>query len=62
MSFEQWWELLTLKEQQLLGKNNAEFVWKESKRSALEDIARQMELMPFGNTSHSFAAWVRGQI
>jgi len=61
MSFEQWWELLTLKEQQLLGKKNAEFVWKESKRIALEDIARQMELMPFGNTSHSFAAWVRGQ-
>ena len=62
MDFEQWWALLTPKEQQILGKENAEFVWKESKRIALQDLARQIELMPFGNTSHSFAVWIREQI
>jgi hypothetical protein len=62
MTFKQWWDQLTPKEQQILGKNNAEFVWKQSRRNALEDIARQIEQMPFGNTSHSFAVWIRDQI
>ncbi len=27
MTFEQWWNTLTIKEQTLIGKNNAKFVW-----------------------------------
>lgn len=27
MNFEQWWNTLTIKEQTLIGKNNAKFVW-----------------------------------
>ena len=62
MTFEQWWGELTLKEQQLLGKNNAEFIWQESRKHSLQGIAKEIEQMPFGNTSQSFAAWIRDQI
>lgn len=27
MNFEDWWNTLTIKEQTLIGKNNAKFVW-----------------------------------
>jgi hypothetical protein len=27
MNFDQWWDTLTIKEQTVIGKNNARFVW-----------------------------------
>lgn len=27
MNFEQWWNTLTIKEQSMIGKNNAKYVW-----------------------------------
>lgn len=28
--FEQWWNTLTIKEQTMIGKNNAKFVWQQA--------------------------------
>lgn len=62
MNFEQWWTQLPEREKMVLGMNNARFVWNESKKHSLQDLAKQIEQMPFGNTSHSFAVWIREQI
>ena len=58
--FEQWWGGLTVKEQDMIGLNNAKFVWGEAQKRLKEQMAKEIEAMPFGNTSQSFAAWVRG--
>lgn len=62
MNFEQWWTQLPEREKMVLGMNNAKFVWNESKKHSFHDLAKQIEQMPFGNTSHSFAVWIREQI
>lgn len=62
MNFEQWWTQLPEREKMVLGMNNARFVWNESKKHSFQDLAKQIEQMPFGNTSHSFAVWIREQI
>lgn len=59
MTFQQWWERLTLKEQNMIGLNNAKFVWDEAQKELKMCMAKEIEQMPFGNTSESFSAWVR---
>lgn len=39
MNFEDWWNTLTIKEQTLIGKNNAKFVWS----AACEECALRCE-------------------
>ena len=58
--FEQWWGGLTVREQDMIGLNNAKFVWSQAQKTLKEQMAKEIEAMPFGNTSQSFAAWVRG--
>lgn len=36
MTFEEWWNTLTIKEQTLIGKNNAKFVWVQAINVCLE--------------------------
>ena len=62
MNFDQWWASLTYKEQTMIGENNGRFVWDQARKIGFEDLARQIEQMPFGNTSQSFAAWIKDQI
>jgi hypothetical protein len=59
MTFEQWWGRLTQKEQTMIGLNNAKFVWNEAQKELKLSMAKEIEQMPFGNTSQSFSAWVR---
>ncbi len=59
MTFEQWWGRLTQKEQAMIGLNNAKFVWNEAQKELKLSMAKEIEQMPFGNTSQSFSAWVR---
>jgi hypothetical protein len=59
MTFEQWWDRLTQKEQTMIGLNNAKFVWNEAQKELKLSMAKEIEQMPFGNTSQSFSAWVR---
>ena len=30
MTFDQWWDTLTIKEQTVIGRNNAKFVWQQA--------------------------------
>jgi hypothetical protein len=60
MDFEQWWETLTTREQNMIGVNNAEFVWGCAQMHLKDKLATAIQKMPFGNTSDSFAAYVRG--
>lgn len=55
MNFEQWWNTLTIKEQSLIGKNNAQYVWE----SACEECAKVCEEFGeiFANMSQ---AWRNG--
>lgn len=62
MTFDQWWSTLTEKEKTMIGENNGRFVWDQARKIGFEDLARQIEQMPFGNTSQSFAAWIKDQI
>lgn len=59
MEFENWWEQLTKREQDLIGKNNAKFVWDQAQKDLKSRLSFAIEQMPFGNTSQSFAAYVR---
>lgn len=59
MTFEQWWDRLTPKEHMVLGINNARFVWQAAVEAERNRLASQCERLPFGNTAHSFAAWIR---
>ena len=59
MEFEQWWAGLTKREQDLIGLNNARFVWESAEQSLKNRLSFAFEQMPFGNTSQSFAAYVR---
>jgi hypothetical protein len=59
MKFEQWWDRLTQKEQTMIGLNNAKFVWNEAQKELKLSMAKEIEQMPFGNTSQSFSTWVR---
>lgn len=62
MTFDQWWSSLTFKEQTMIGENNGRFVWEQARKIGFEDLARQIEQMPFGNTSQSFSSWIKEQI
>lgn len=42
MTFDQWWGTLTIKEQTVIGKNNAKFVWQQ----ACETVATMIEDAP----------------
>ena len=42
MNFDQWWDTLTIKEQTVIGKNNARFVWQQ----ACEACAKVVEASP----------------
>lgn len=59
MTFNQWWDTLTPKEHMVLGQANAKFVWDSAVQVERERLAKQCERLPFGNTAHSFAAWIR---
>jgi hypothetical protein len=59
MEFENWWSKLTLKEQTMIGENNAKFVWNEAQQDLKNRLSFAFDQMPFGNTSQSFAAYVR---
>lgn len=41
MTFDQWWDTLTIKEQTVIGKNNAKFVWQQ----ALESLSKNPALL-----------------
>ena len=62
MNFDEWWSTLTDAEKKVLGQNNALFVWTECRKHSFQHLANQIEQMPFGNTSQSFAAWIKEQI
>lgn len=59
MTFNEWWETLTYREQNLIGVTNARFVWESAQQDLRNEISKAFENMPFGNTSQSFAAFVR---
>ena len=45
MNFDQWWDTLTIKEQTVIGKNNARFVFESgvaAERERLQAFMRQM--------------------
>jgi hypothetical protein len=43
MTFDRWWNLLTTREQSVIGKNNARFVWDEAVQSEREECAKLVE-------------------
>jgi hypothetical protein len=59
MTFDTWWASLTNREKDLIGVNNARFVWESAQQALRNEISMAFEKMPFGNTSQSFAAFVR---
>jgi hypothetical protein len=43
MTFDQWWNLLTTREQNMIGKNNAKFVWEEAAAAEREACAKKCD-------------------
>lgn len=43
MEFDKWWETLTTKEQFLLGKHNARFVWNQACESCADLIFKMIQ-------------------
>jgi len=40
--------------------NDHEFIDRPDRNEVLEEVAKEFDKMPFGDTAHSFAAFVRG--
>jgi hypothetical protein len=59
MDFEQWWETLTEAEQKIIGRTNAKYVWICAQDQLKKKLSQAIQDMPFGNTSDSFAAYIR---
>ena len=58
MKFDDWWETLTIKEQTVIGKNNAKYVWECSASEERKNISTLIANMP-GDTAASIAIYVR---
>lgn len=45
MTFDQWWDTLTIKEQTVIGKNNARFVWGQACEACAQACEDEIKLV-----------------
>lgn len=59
MEFEKWWASLSKREHDLIGLNNARFVWESAQQALKNNLAMAIEKMPFGDTAQAFSTYIR---